>query len=401
MGRVLEPLEPRWESSREALLRIGIWIMVPVAIGWLGYELWRFFSDANPVLSSPLQGAVDLSLRQKETRWWFGFDLDRSRLLVYPPASYLLLAPLVAWPSFLVVRILWLATTLAATGWLISLLVRGSRADTPLERRFIALVPLAAYATGATVGNGQLTLQLLPLMIGGLLLAARATTWREDLLAAGLILLALIKPNLTAPFFWIAVFVPGRLRPAALVVAGYVALTVVALVLAHDPTPFGTYLALTESSGRWGQAFRIWDLAIVLTRLGFREWLPHASIVIVLGLGAWTYRHRNRDLWILMSVAAVVTRFLTYHRWYDDLLLVVPLVTLFRLAHDGQATARQRTRAFALFGWTWLSLLAPGGHYVLPRLVVPAYLLAQTILWLGVLTFLLVVAEKHAARDTP
>ena len=65
-----------------------------------------------------------------------------------------------------------------------SLVLRESKAITPLERVFVALMPLSMYATGATIGNGQLIIHLLPaLLFGLLLLYSRPSGWRTDLLA--------------------------------------------------------------------------------------------------------------------------------------------------------------------------------------------------------------------------
>ena len=54
--------------------------------------------------------------------------------------------------------------------------------------------------------NGQLALHLLPTVVAGLLLLLRRPpSWGRDLAGAGLLLVALAKPTLTAPFMWIAI----------------------------------------------------------------------------------------------------------------------------------------------------------------------------------------------------
>jgi len=60
---------------------------------------------------------------------------------------------------------------------------------------------------------------------GLLLLQSKESSWHQDLLAGALVLIALVKPTVAAPFFWIVLFVPGRLRPAMIVSIGYVALS--------------------------------------------------------------------------------------------------------------------------------------------------------------------------------
>ena len=118
-------------------------------------------------------------------------------------------------------------TTVAALSWLVRWSLRESKAITPLERVFVALMPLSMYATGATIGNGQLIIHLLPaLLFGLLLLHSRPSGWRTDLLAAFLILLTLVKPTVSVPFFWIVLFAV-RVRPAVLVALGYIGLTLI------------------------------------------------------------------------------------------------------------------------------------------------------------------------------
>ena len=93
----------------------------------------------------------------------------------------------------------------------------------------VGFLPVSMYATSITIGNGQLPLHLLPALAVGLeLLSRRGSEWRTDLLAAGLVLVALVKPSVTVPFLWLALFVPGRLRPALLIGLGYLALTLFA-----------------------------------------------------------------------------------------------------------------------------------------------------------------------------
>ena len=111
--------------------------------------------------------------------------------------------------------------------WLAIRLLGASRAHGRLDQWFVVLMPLSLNATGVCLSNGQLIIHLLPAMLAGLILACdpRGTRGR-DAVAAGLITLAIAKPSLAAPFWWIALFAPGRLRPATLVVLFYGFLTV-------------------------------------------------------------------------------------------------------------------------------------------------------------------------------
>jgi hypothetical protein len=82
-------------------------------------------------------------------------------------------------------------------------------------------------------------------------------------------------------------------------------------------------LALNEGSTNLHRLLSRWNLG---------GWIFPASCLVFALHGWWVYRHRRVDPWLLMGVTAVVARFWTYHRQYDDLLIVLPAITLFRLA---------------------------------------------------------------------
>jgi hypothetical protein len=306
-----------------------------------------------------------------------------------PPATYAILWPLLGWLELTPARWLWVSTTLAALGWLIYLIVQESGADTPLERIFVALMPLSMYATGATIGNGQLSVHLLPLLVSGLLLLQRGQGgWHEDLLVTVLVLAALVKPSVAAPFFWIVLFVPGRLRPALLVTLGYGALTLFAtsfqkpglLLLLRSWLARASAMAVNAGESH----LHIW-----LASLGLEEWIFPASLLALAALGFWIYHHRRRDLWLLLSVTALVARFWTFHRWYDDLLILLPMVALFRIAKRGPSADGGDVVAGVLLTITMLTTLAPGGLYLLPPPWNTLYLAGQVFVWIVALIFLL------------
>jgi hypothetical protein len=115
-------------------------------------------------------------------------------------------------------------------------------------------------------------------------------------------------------------------------------------------------------------------------------------MVVLAAFGLWTYRHRHVDLWLLMGVSALVARFWTYHRWYDDLLILFPMIALFRIAKE-RPTGVTNVLAGALFGVTLLASLAPGGLYLFPRPWNMVYVTGQVVVWSTVLIYLL-----HRAR---
>jgi hypothetical protein len=366
------------------------------AVVWLGYEFGRLLFGLGLK-----EGGVDLSMRQGEVKAWFRGDPVYGAILtaVYPPASYALLWPLVGWLGIGAARWLYALTAAAAVAWLVTLLVRVSGAESRTEKAFIGLIPLSCYATGAAIGNGQIIVYVLPCVMAALLLLFRGpSSLRKDLTASFLLFLALVKPSLAAPFVWVVLFAPGGLRPAFLTACGYLGVTALAVSFQE-----GGLLSLMDGfrtsteqmslrSGPMQHSHA--NLHAWLAARGLNRWIQPASLALFGGLGVWVYGHRRCDVWLLAAVAAMTARFWTYHGWYDDLLLVVPLVTLFRTARPSPAGTPGDPAAGILFAVTLLTLMAPGGLYLFPRPWNQAYVALQTVVWIALLLFLLSRARR-------
>lgn len=385
-----------WRRHGSAILRIAAALMGIAAIVWLGYEFGRLLFGLGLK-----EGGVDLSMRQDEVKAWFRGDPVYGAILtaVYPPASYALLWPLVGWLGIGAARWLYALTAAAAVAWLVTLLVRVSGAESRTEKVFIGLIPLSCYATGAAIGNGQIIVYVLPFVMAALLLLIRGpSSLRKDLTASFLLVLALVKPSLAAPFVWVVLFAPGRLRPAFLTGCGYLGVTALAvsfqeggLLSLMDGFRTSTeQMFLRSAPMQHSHA----NLHAWLAALGLNRWIQPASLALFGGLGVWVYGHRRCDVWLLAAVAAMTARFWTYHGWYDDLLLVVPLVTLFRTARPSAAGMPGDPAAGILFAVTLLALMAPGGLYLFPRPWNQVYVAFQTVVWISLLLFLLSRSQK-------
>ncbi len=389
-------LQTWWQKHSTTLLSIGVALMAVLALFKLGEEFWRLILGTSGI------GAIDLKLRYREVHRWFSEIPVYTELrgAVYPPASYALFWPFLGWLDIKDARLLWAATSIIAILGLVYLAVKESGADTALERFFVALIPLSMNSTGVAVGNGQpIPHQITALLIGILLLRKGRVSWLNDILASTLILLALVKPSVSAPFFWIVLFVPGRLRPAILVVSAYIALTLFSasfqkpglLTLIHDWMARVTVIAEREGGGYA-------NLNIWLSNLGLEEWSLPASLLALLSLGFWVYYHRDLDLWLLLGVSALVARFWTYHRWHDDLLLLIPMITLFRIAKREPSANGSGVMAGMLLALTVLAMLAP---YRVQDLPSPWYLLftgGHAVIWIFILIFLLYQAWGERRR---
>jgi hypothetical protein len=386
-----------WAAHGTFLLRAAIDLMAIAALFWLGYQFGRLLWDPSPM------GAVDLKQRYDEVQFWFSGKLVYGTLQAspYPPATYVLLWPFLGWLTITQARWLWATTTVLALGWLIRLFLKESFAQTNLERIFVALVPLSIYGTGATIGNGQLIVHLFPCLVTALLLFVRGRgLWQHDLLASCLMVFALAKPSVSAAFFWIVLFCSGRLRPPLLVVCGYIGVTLLA----------GTFqeLNLYELMHSWISSsheilahsavkFSNSNLHSWSAYFGLVKWYPVGSFLMLMALGVWTYFYRRLDLWVLIGVTALVTRFYTYHGWYDDVLITLPVITLFRIAKSGKLKEEYNSVAGLLLAITLLFLVAPGGLYLFPFPWNMLYVQVQTFIWMMVLIFLLFYAQQELA----
>jgi len=272
---------------------------------------------------------------------------------------------------------------------------RESGATTTGERRLAALIPLGTYALGAGVGNGQIIVTLIVLAMLHLpaLLerARREPTWGNDLRLAGLFLGCLVKPTLSAPFFWLVIFVPRRVRPAALVVAAYGALTL--LSASFQPFPIRDLMGRWLHMGTGGLEHASADSGYgtvnnMLGWLHLPRWNSTVSLLILGAFGLWVWRNREAPPWLLLGATAIVSRLWMYHNWYDDLVLLPTLIALFRLAKGHGTNGGADWTAGLLLGALIALSIAPGGHYLLPEPLRTLYLGVLLLTWFAILAFL-------------
>ena len=127
----------------------------------------------------------------------------------------------------------------------------------------------------------------------------RRHRWRDDGLVAVLLLVALVKPTVAAPFFVIVLCVTGLRRPTWLIGLGYLALTLVASVF-QEAGPIALvgdwYGSALTGAAKWSMSGGYANLHTWLGGLGLQGWnLPLSLLALVL-LALWTYRHRAGPL---------------------------------------------------------------------------------------------------------
>jgi hypothetical protein len=123
-------------------------------------------------------------------------------------------------------------------------------------------------------------------------------------------------------------------------------------------------------------------------------------LLVLAALGVWAYYHRQQDLWLLVGVTALVARLWTYHRVYDDLLIVLPMVTLFRLAKQSPSADKSGLVAGVLLAACWVAvIIVPTRVLLWPPPWNWLYQAGQILVWGAVLIFLLGQARREKARS--
>jgi len=189
-------------------------------------------------------------------------------------------------------------------------------------------------------------------------------------------------------------FVPGRIRPIALVSIAYVLITAFAALFQSGD--LGTILFGWLAEGPQplqGHA----NVNKVLALAGLRAWMFPVSLGLLIALGVWVFRNRRAERWLLLGVIAIVGRFFIHHRLYDDLLLFVPMVALFRIAKRGPADGSDVT-AGILFTLMLGSLVAPAQLIGAPGALSLIMEVGQAATWLGALAFL---ARRRRQEQAP
>jgi hypothetical protein len=412
------------QTMTHRLLRAGGIVLGVVALHAAVTAVLRLHGALDALLFVP-DAPIDLLIRTDEVLRWFRgvFIYTDAHSANYPPASYTLLWPVLGWLPESLTRMLFGLTLLVAVLAIALLGVRVSGARGWGGRAFIGLLVLPLGATQITVWIGQLGLHVVACLLGaGALLFgtriravadlsdgsdARASegsnverptraNWTIDLSAAALLAVSLVKPTLSAPIvvaIWIAA---GRWRPALLTTALYAGLTLIAAAF-QDASPVHLMLAWLGREPIMNLPLGSVNTHLWLHWLGVGGSKLVASLLWLLALMLWTWRHRTVDPWLIVAVAALVGRLWIHHRAFDDVLLVVPAIVLFRIAAQSWAHAMPTAITASLlvaliygFGhapWSYLS-----GENHSKWLVTEV---GRTIVWMATLIFLLVHARRQ------
>ena len=124
-----------------------------------------------------------------------------------------------------------------------------------------------------------------------------------------------------------------------------------------------------------------------------------ASLLFISVLGAWMYRVRRVDLWLIFGVTALVARTWSYHGVYDDMLIIIPIIAMLRhsreLAGDG---AIVRSSLLLLCGSIFVMLLPARFFYFWDYPWPLLYAVSHIFFWLLLLIYLVIAAERQNDR---
>jgi len=367
----------------------------------LGSEFHRLVWEAGRY------GAIDLAQRYLEVQLWFSGQPVYGEIehASYPPASYLILWPLVGWAPFQFVRWFWAILSIISMIWLVRLLVRECDCRSVTERFFVALIPLSMNATGIALGNGQLAILILPLLVYIAALAGQGQRKRSTEFAIGaLFVLALVKPTFAAPFFLILLFVFPGYRTAGAIVIGYLLLTLLASIFQEPGV-----ITLTANWLEYAYAINT-DAAVELdygsvhtwlTAIGLSQWNSAASILLLAGLGVWIFRVRRVELWLIFGVTALIARMWTYHGIYDDMLIIIPIIAVYRHVKLVSKSSSPELSSLLLLAGSIFVMLVPVRLFFAWSPPWPyLYAVSHIFFWLWLLLYL-VCAASEENRNIP
>ncbi len=317
-----------------SLHRLG-WLLAALAlclaVSRLGRQVPRLISGADGA-------GVDLELRRRGTQTWFagGRPYTQTRLPeIYPPATYLMLRPLIGWASRDTARVVWVVVLVLALAVTSVLAWRITSPAPSSWRAFAAILPWAVYPAAYAFSYGQMGPLCVAAALSAMLFMTRPASPRRGVASGLLLTLSLIKPSLSVP--WVAALITRAAwrRIFWVTAAAYLAATLLAMVLGAGP--------LGERALGWLGAGTVYsgygNLSEVVAAVGARRLALPAGALLLASYLAWA-GWRRADLWTAAAVGAIVARWFVYHNAVDDGLLLVPLLVMIR--HLGEAATPAR-----------------------------------------------------------
>jgi hypothetical protein len=290
-------------------------------------------NETTPTRALNQYSPIDLALRRGEMRAWFaGTPVYASRDATYPPASFMILYPLMGHGSFTSCRWAFAGVSALLLALLCALILRESRIEGPW--RWVAcLVVLGGNATWTTVCLGQMAFVSMALGLTGGLIAARGRRVHA-VLGGALAGCALIKPAIGLPLLCLLAISPYWWMALAAAGSTYGALTAAAYTLRPSATPMDL-LGWTANAAYWtrkgGGSYGTLQSCIPSSGAA-AALIPFVSVLTLACLAVFVRRYRSADIWTLVALASVAARLWGFHRGYDDVIALPAFIALPRIA---------------------------------------------------------------------
>lgn len=326
--------------------------------------------------------AIDLKNRDMEQRFFMeGKNPHDYMVGSQPPWAYQF-GQLLTWPAWPAVRVYYAALNMLALAFLMLWTYREAR-DVPAEGRWLLTAAVFAFGGSCTATEvGQVGI-IVTALLAGALWCERAGhhAWCGVLVA-----MAMIKPTIAAPFA-LALIVAGRYRAAtAAALYGAVASAITWVVTGTSPMIMLEQMASYSTGYIRAGTFGPVDLAAMLgASPAAMVWVPLLLAVPGLALMAMV----RPSLPLCFAVATVWARLWTYHKSYDDIMLIFVLVPLGVLA---LGRARSPAAAIAFFAMGVLAWI-PGRI-----LAIEAVQIVQLAVW-PIALVVLVQLARSATRE--
>lgn len=387
---VLSRVWKRWGSVAVWLATLGVSV---VAIHRMTYAL------PHAVRKVEHWSAVNVAYRYDElTQFFAGVPIYHENFgrLTYPPATYVFLWPVLGWLPLESARVLFVATNLVSAIIIALMGYRLTDRHPQGERFLIVAIVFACYPLQVSAFLGHMPAQVVALVaIAALILSRARAGWATDVVASACLAASLVKPTLAPPLVVAVLIATWRWRPVLLTGGIYVAVALVA----STAQPVGVvelHLAWLRANTAHAVATELIEalpnLHNWLSWAGLGRWGPAASILALAAYSVWAWRRRRADVWLLIGTGALVARLWSYHRPYDDIVILLAAIALLRVARGPDR--RLRVAAAVLFAVTCAALLTPAwALYNLERPTIRLVYAAQTTLWLTLMVFFVMSAR--------
>lgn len=339
-----------------------------------GADVFRRWAEERFLLHEPIDPRLAASFAR--------------RGVVYPPWSYFS-GLFLLWPPWAQVRAWYAFVNLASMTWIIIFVAGYAREQSKLDRLLLVLSVTAIGAFCSNIGVGNYGVIVLALLVG----AYQADQADRPVLSGLLIGVALLKPQLSAPFLLVALM-RGRFRALA-AAAVYLVVATVAIWMISGIDP----LLMLERSAQTAGVFAHTTAGLLTVVLDagvpYRLAAPLTALLCLAIFTPLLWQYRDRSLMLLFAIAALTSRLWTYNLNTSNLILIFLLLALWRLAIE-----TRDTRATALFIAVGASLWVPArlSEYHVVQLVEHLTWLAG-IIGLLILDRLLSVSEDIEVAD--